>query len=360
MRLRKRIVQLHRYAGLALGLCLSLTGVTGSLLVFDHALDERLTPAIRVNQEVPSTSVDAVLSAARAAAPEGSQLVRLDVARQPGSPHNVRLRGPDKVQSLIEVSVDPGTADILAIREWGHYPMSWLYRLHYTLLAGDSGKTVVGFFGFVLLFFCVSGFYLWWPRRGRWRKSLSVEHRRGALRLFWDLHRVVGVMVLPILSLCALTGVAMVFAKPTSMLVGALLPLRDVPRYSVQPAGDPLPLDELSQRAVDHWPGSTLKRIYLPRTPEDSVRITLRHPAEQWTNHGASSLWFDPYTGAVLGEWAAPHNPAGNRVLAWVFPLHNADALGIGARYLWILAGLTPALLFSSGAWLWWNKQRRN
>jgi|TARA_E500000305_G_C4025563_1_gene241566 uncharacterized iron-regulated membrane protein len=360
--MRRAIAQLLRYAGLLLGVCLALTGLTGSLLIFDHALDESLTPALRVSPSPSAASLQSVLTAAEAAAPSGSELIRLDFARQPGSPHTVRFRGAAGAggeRPLVEASVDPASGRVLALREWGQYPMSWLYRLHYTLLAGDTGKTLVGLFGLCLLFFCISGLYLWWPRRGNWKRALSIEHRRGALRLLWDSHRVAGVIAVPVLCLSALTGIAMVFAQPTAFVVGSVLETRDVPSYSVEPMGVPLPPDTLIERALQHWPGSVLKRIYFPRAEQDSVRITLRLPGELWSNHGASSVWLDPYSGEVLGEWAMPHLPAGNRLLAWIFPLHNADALGLWARWLWIIAGLMPTLLFASGGWLWWRKRQR-
>ena len=124
-----------------LGLCLALTGLSGGLLVFDHALDEALTPAMRVVGSSSGANLQTVVAAAATAAPRNSQLIRLDVARQPGSPHTVRFRGAGAERPLIEVSVDPATASVLTVREWGHYPMSWVYRLHYTLLAGDEATT---------------------------------------------------------------------------------------------------------------------------------------------------------------------------------------------------------------------------
>ena len=62
--------------------------------------------------------------------------------------------------------------------------------------------------------------------------------------------------------------------------------------------------------------------------------------------------------GEVMGFWNAGKLPPGNTLLAWVFPLHNADALGFAGRILWVVAGLVPGLLFISGLLFWWLKKR--
>ena len=55
----------HKYAGLMLGLLLSLTGLSGSILVFDHALDELLTPELYGIGDPQTASLQKALEAAQ-------------------------------------------------------------------------------------------------------------------------------------------------------------------------------------------------------------------------------------------------------------------------------------------------------
>ncbi|WP_339669793.1 PepSY-associated TM helix domain-containing protein [Dasania marina] len=366
--MRQTMFTLHKYSGLLLGMIIALIGLSGSLLVFDHALDEALTPELRglgldLDLDVatePSATLQQVLSASKAAVPAGSQATRIYLARQPGSPHTVRFNGPPPAQARLEVNVAADSAQVLTVREWGYYPMSWLYRLHYTLLSGHRGETVVGILGFVLLFYCISGLVLWWPRRrGHWRLALRINRQASNARFLWDLHRVVGVASMPVLSLCAITGIAMVFAKPTAAIINSVAPLVTKPSYSVEPSGQPLPLDTLIAKAKIAVPHSEIKRIFLPQQPQHSLRLSANFAGEPWSNHGASNIWLNPYNGEVLGLWDARQQPWGNTVLSWVFPLHNADVLGLPGRWLWLIVGTIPALLFFTGTYLWWRKWRR-
>ncbi|ARU58257.1 PepSY-associated TM helix domain-containing protein [Oleiphilus messinensis] len=361
----------HKYAGLMLGLLLSLTGLSGSILVFDHALDELLTPELYGIGDPQTASLQKALEAAHNAVPEGAVATRIDLARQPGSPHTIKFTAPAPENSRLEVSTDPGTAEVLVIREWGHYPLTWIYRFHYTLLSGKTGKTVVGVFGFVLLFFCISGIVLWWPRKNRrakkdlrsgnehWKRALTISHKFGPVRFVRDLHRVIGVLATPILMVCALTGIAMVFSGPVKTIVGTFTTIHDQPDYQVVPDGQHLPLDPLMRDIQKQWPDAQIKRIFLPKDRNDSLRINVNFAGESWTNHAASSIWVDPYRGEILGVRDARRLPAGDTILSWVFPLHNADALGMTARGLWLVTGTIPALLFISGIYLWMKKRNR-
>ena len=136
------LLKLHKYAGLIAGLLLALTGVTGSLLVFHDALDETLTPGLVSDVATPLPLAE-IIARADAAVADGSPQ-RIDLARQPGSPHTLRFPAPEGSPGPRQISVSPYSGEILADRIWGNYPMTWIYRLHYTLLAGTTGKIVVG------------------------------------------------------------------------------------------------------------------------------------------------------------------------------------------------------------------------
>lgn len=359
-RMRKTIFSLHQYLGLLLGALLAVTGLSGSLLVFDHALDEVLTPQLQTESKQHNTHLQQVLDAAQAAMPAGSKANRIEIARKNGSPHIVRFTSPTPTQQRIDVSVDPNTAQVLAVRTWGFYPMSWVYRLHYTLLAGDTGKTIVGVVGFILLFFGVSGVYLWWPRKGRWRQALRITKHASSLRFYRDFHRVVGVISLPVLGLCAITGITMVFNNQASYLLANITELQPPPAYSVTASGQHQPLDLLIKKAHVYWPDAEIKSVFLTKNATDSLRLAIRLPAEPWQNYAASSLWLNPYSGEVIGANNASQAPLGNAILSWVFPLHNADALGLVGRWLWITIGTIPSVLFVTGVYLWLYKKLRS
>lgn len=356
--MKKILVWLHRYAGLSLGALLCLIGLTGSTLVFDHALDELLNPTLVTPISKTAASWQQVIDQAELAM-GGQRAVRINVSRQAGSPHTVRFDTAANQPGPTEVSVSPATGEVLAVRIWGKYTMTWLYRLHYTLLAGKTGKYIVGSAGVVLLFFVISGLILWWPKRARFKKSLRVNTQKGPFRLHYDLHKVVGIYTLPVVLVIAFSGVSLVFFSSIKAAVSLVLPVEKPPVFSITPNGQPLPIDEITERAQSVWPASRLLRIYLPKTDTEPYRLAFNQPGEPWHAHSATQVYIDPYSGETLWVNDILKAKAGDAFMGWQFPLHNGDALGLAGRIIVLISGLLPSLFFITGVYMWLFKRRK-
>lgn len=358
MTLRSAMLTLHKYAGLFLGLVLAVTGVSGSVLVFDHAIDEALTPAtVTPDDPARRAPLEDVLTAADEAVGGKLEAYRIYIARRPGSPHVVRYRDPDAAGPL-EVSVAPATAEVLAVRTWGDYPASWVYNLHYNFFAGNAGKTFVGILGIVLLFFCLSGVIIWWPRPGRWRRAFTIRLDRGAYNFNFDLHRTTGLYLLPLLAVVAFSGVALVFRGPMTSLVESVVPVEEYPAPRSRPGDSPITVDAAVAAGKRVFPDAELKRVHLPAGPDGTFHLFFKTPSEPWSAYAASAAWIDPWTGEVLDAFDVSEASAGSRFMSWQFPLHNGDALGLAGRWLVFVTGLLPALLFGTGLYTWLRKRR--
>lgn len=362
--MRMFLVFTHKYVGLFLGLLLSVTGVSGSLIVFDRELDELIAPE---TADFPYAeqlaSFDLALENATEAVANGSAPTRIALGRHGGAPHIVRFPALEGAVGPLEVSVDPGSAEVLAIRAWGEYPVTWLYRLHMSFMGGERGEWLVGIMGFAMVFFCLSGLYIWWPRGGGrvWRKALTMTLHKGAFRSNYDLHKTIGVYFLPIFLVLGITGIEIVWHEPFERVVAGVLPVD----HDITPLSQPLDLprasvDLVAANARAQYPLASIQRIYLPADPSAVFRVTVNHPEEVWNEYSTTTVNVDQYTGAVISVRDGRTVAAGSVFLDWMFPLHNGDGLGILGRILVFIAGLLPAILFVSGTYMWWYKRRAN
>jgi len=358
--MRATLLLLHKYTGLFLGLLLSITGISGSLIVFDRELDEMLAPETANFEPAQSlASIQLALDNATAAVDNGSSPTRIMLGRDLQAPHIVRFPAPEGSPGPIEASIDPGTAQVLAVRTWGEYPVTWFYHLHLSFLAGPVGEIVVGIMGFCMLFFTISGIVIWWPKNGRWRRALTIKRHAGAFRLNFDLHKTVGVYFTPLFVMLALTGMEIVWHDPAEKLVSAFLPVTEADDVRSQASGiTPVSADQVATSAQAIFPDSAIMRIYLPNADDAAFDVTFKHPEEPWKEYARSAVQIDQYSGEVLSVWDGREAPAGNVFLDWLFPLHNGDALGQIGRWLVFISGLLPALLFGTGLYMWWRKRR--
>lgn len=350
--------KVHLYVGLALSAVLIAISLTGSALVFRPEIDGLLNPELlRVEPTGERASLGTVVASVRAVAPESPpRLVRLP--RTPEAPVEVWL-SDDR-----HVYVDPYSGAVLGVRGGREGAMNTLFALHAELLGGETGERVVGAVGLLTLLLAATGVVLWWPAVPtvrRLRKGLAVVWRRGPWRLNYDLHRAGGFYTALFLVLVAATGAALVFYAETGALLNAATGSAEPPPPPTVEGGgalDPAVLDDALPTARRALPDGEPTFVTLPQSDGAPLVVRLRTPTE-WHPNGRSYVYLSPTSGRVLRTDDARTAPLGARLLYTAYPLH-VGAFGSGAvRVLYVLLGVTPALLSVTGALIWFRRWRR-
>lgn len=367
--MRRAFVLLHRWVALGAGLLLALLGLTGSLMVWQAELDAALNPAWFAHGTAcaaPAQPVAQVLALLGQHAPQARPAIVVAPVG-PGAAYQVWERRDPATGLRREHFIDPACSQYLGSRVRGAWRLDrahavpLLYELHSRLLVGEAGHVVAGAGALVLLGLTLSGVGLAWPRSlAGWRTALAIKTRASPMRLWFDVHRALGLWLAPLAVLMCVTGAALVFSTQARWLVAGVLPterLAKMPAASV-PAGAAahLPPDELVQQAQRAFPQATWSRLTLPAGGDAVAEVRLLQPAEPRIDTGNTRVRLAA-TGQVLARYDPLQAPTGSVVLDWVFPLHSGEALGLAARLLWSLFGLLPALLLGSGAWLWWRRR---
>ncbi|MEG1682117.1 MAG: PepSY-associated TM helix domain-containing protein, partial [Stenotrophomonas sp.] len=150
---------LHRWCGLVTAVFLIISGVTGSLLAFEHELDAWLNPELfytgssqSVQPVQPALAANRLIEQIEANEPR-IRVSQLPLDAEPGSAIEVQVE-PRMAQSptgFNRLWVDPATGRILGHRTWGvwqgdraHF-MPWLNRFHRSLtLPGRTGHQLLG------------------------------------------------------------------------------------------------------------------------------------------------------------------------------------------------------------------------
>jgi uncharacterized iron-regulated membrane protein len=374
MRARGRRVWLatHRWLGLGVGVLFVLSGLTGSAIVFDHALDAWLNPELFTPRAPgPPRPLDEILAAARAAVPGPIAGVTVSM---PGVDYDVfvvHLSRPATAEGdreSVDVPVDPASGRVLGQRPSDGHLTAWLYRLHSSLLLGDAlgvddlGSYVVGGVGLVLLGSALSGLYLWWPRCRQLGQAVGVRWRASGKRVTFDLHRATGFWGAAVLLTLAFSGVYLIFPEWVRALVGTLA--RTEPRppglVSKPPAGaaTPIPIGRAAAIAAGHVPDGALTFVVVPERPTGVYQVWLRRTDDVRRVYGDVIVWIDQWSGAVLRVRDRRALPGGEIFLHWQFPLHSGEAFARAGRLLVFVTGLTPLLLAVTGTLIWWLKRR--
>lgn len=354
-RIRKLWLRTHLSLGLAAGLVLAIGGLTGSLLVFYLDIDAWLNPALQhPYQADPAPSYEAVFQALRASQPHRDGAWRLELPSEGRGVVTARYYKPYETSSHtfapLIVSLDPHSGEILRTQFWGRTIMTWIYDLHYTLLLDRLGNIVMAGIGLAGMLSLGTGIYLWWPRGGNFRAALAVRLNTSPQRRTYDLHKIAGLCLLPVVAVVFVSGVLLELPDTFNPLISRWSALTPYPRYaSNAPDGARLTLDQAIGVARRRFPHAEARWIETPKGARGSFRVILRQPGEPGRRFPRTNVWIDQYSGEVLGVRDPSSNSAGDTVLDWLHPLHGGEALGLAGRLLVLLSGLTLPLLFVTG-----------
>ena len=363
---KKILFQLHWFFGITAGLVLAIMGVTGGLYSFQGEILEVLNPQVLQVEAAGRERLPLAQMIERVEQATGQKVMGLDLSEAPNDVARANLMpapGERRGKSLL---FDPYSGQLLGEPVGSGFFML-VFQLHRWLAMGDVGKQLTGASTLALLFFCLSGLYLRWPRRVlSWRAWLTLDWAKRGRAFHWDLHAVVGTWTL-LFYLCAgLTGLYWSYdwyrEGATRLLgegVGELRreggrPGRDAPAGPPPSVNYDAIWQSLQQAA---GPGLAAWNLRLP--PVVGQPATLFYLLEDAEHPRAlNQLTLDAATGEVKRHQRYAEKPLGSQLLSSVYALHTGEYFGLPGRTLMALASATMPLFAITG-WLLYLDRRR-
>lgn len=369
---KKILFQLHWLLGISAGLVLALMGVTGATLSYQEELLQLFNPdvmSVAPDAGARPLSPDALVARVGEQLPERQVLGltfsadALDAAKV-----NVSGGGP-RGETLY---ADPYSGELLgAARGVGFFQFTM--QLHRWLAIGDAGKPITGAATLGLLFLCLSGLYLRWPRRaGDWRAWLILDWRRTGRSFRWDLHAVAGTWCLLFYLLAGLTGLYWSYdwyRNGLHALAGEPAPQRGGPGGHRGPPPGGAPLTEAPRPAVSLDPAWNafrqtvaddyrLANLRLPERPGQPLQV-MYLPGNAPHARAFDRMNLDAASGALLQHERYADKRMAGQLLASIYPLHTGEFFGPPGRVLMLLASLAMPLFFITGWQLYLDRRRK-
>ncbi|KAH0432086.1 PepSY domain-containing protein [Paraburkholderia fungorum] len=384
--MRRQLVRLHRWFGIAIALFLFIAGLTGAIIAWDHELDAALNPSFFKARAVGPALSGLELARRVEAADPRLQVTYLPLTAEPG--HTLQMMVLPRTNPAThqpypldfnQIAVDPATGAIQGRREWGAVSLAplnlipFIYKLHYTLhlpFTGgiDTGTWLMGIVGIVWLFDSVIALWLSFPSFKAWRKSFAFRFGRGSYALTFDLHRSGGVWIWGLLVIVALTSVSMNLSAPVVRpVVSMFSTLTPDPINNPEILRKPQPGDQvLSRERIVQLAEQAGKAQNLTVPPGGVYYAELLHaygvgfyaPGNDHGDLGLGNPWmyWDAATGKPLGAQIPGKGTAGDIFMQVQFPLHSGRILGLGGRIVISAMGIAVAVLSATGLLIWLKK----
>jgi uncharacterized iron-regulated membrane protein len=353
MNIRRVILTLHLWGGMAAAVFLFLLGITGSLMAFEDEIDRALNPKLTwIEPGTARLSLTELKTKLEAANP-GYTLTAFGFPPRNDMAWNASLSSTTS-DNGIDLAINPFTGSVLGSQADRNDWMNYVHQFHLRLMLGRTGATIMTWAAVFLLLLSLSGLVLWWPR-----KVFTVNWRRPLKVLNFDVHQTLGIYCSVFLMIFSLTAMVIRFDDEATGYASRLTGSEKTPpfpRLKAPPQGAAaLGPDVLLAIAEKAEPGASPALILLGYAP---VRVAMKFP-EDHTPVGRTNLFIDPLTGKIVYQLSSRTGPLGFRIVKlWNREIHTGDIGGLPTRIIACLVSLALPVMTVTGPLIWWNRRR--
>ncbi|NVZ72670.1 PepSY domain-containing protein [Pseudomonas costantinii] len=361
--LKKTLFQLHWFFGITAGLVLALMGITGAAVSFQDEILRALNPTVLSVEKREAGVLPPAELVRKLEATEGKTVSMLWVESDSGNAARVFFTAPPGERRGQMRYFDPYTGDYMGDAV-GQDVLGFVLQLHRFLAIGETGRNITGACTLMLVFFCLSGLYLRWPRQvASWRAWLTLDWRKKGRSFNWDLHSVFGTWCLLFYLFSALTGLYWSYDWYNQGLTKLLsdAPQNERMRKRGPPPSGPAPVANYdaiwSSIYSNAGPGLIAYNIRMPAVagqPATVYYLLKSSPHDRATNQ----INLDPATGEVKFHDRYASKTLKSQLLTSIYALHTGSYFGLTGRIILTVSSLLMPLFFITG-WLLYLDRRR-
>jgi uncharacterized iron-regulated membrane protein len=333
-------LQLHKIFGLTAAAFLFVQALSGLVLVFGPELARLVDPAGMTSGPGEADASPAKLIAVAEDRHPGYRIDRLVYPAAPDGTYLAHL--DDGRGSKLYLSLDRHEATVL--REGGvwRYPVVAALNIHDQWLIGMPGTVLVTASGVMLLLLSATGLGYWWPRRGRLRKSITIQWRLAPRLVVRQVHRSTGAVISTLLVFMAITGL---FISIPMLIDGPASQWASTEPFAPR-------IEAAIDLARQRYPSHEIRDVRM----QGPTRIAVFFRAPERNSRAVHRVIIDtrgPHMDNVLGAFE-------NRA-PWIItlPLHSGEMIGLPGRLLIFGSGLALALLAFTGPLMWYQARAR-
>ena len=342
----KQLFRLHRITGLIAGVMLLLLSITGSMLVFSDEIDHSMyAHAYHVAPEGQPRTLQQLMTDARQSLPGNPYLFFVRLPQAPDE--STVLRAEYSADHKVYIFLNPYNGKILQQYSNTDHFTGFVLYLHFTMLSGKTGATIVLITGILLFLTALTGLFVY---RHAIKKVLTFRVKlewSNRTRRWRNLHRIVGVWALLFNLLASFTGFMM------EMKVLDARKNTTAGYTAISFTGN---YEAFLATAKTSIPGFQPMGLRPPKKGGDPVRILGHADEPAFFGKYASSVFIDA-SGNVKKVVNFSQASFKDKFNACIAPLHFGNYGGILLKIVYSLLALTPGLLAASGFLIWYRRK---
>ncbi len=359
---KRGLQTVHLWVGLILCIPIILIGVSGSALLVQSEMLKWSIPSAPATG--PRDTISHAIEAALAVGPANARLGRVDLSLERGQPVTVQLQPPGRGVRPVKVYIDPVSLQVLGKEEAVNrgQALGFLISIHaFLMMKPNIGIKVVGWLGVVMTLMGLSGLYLWWPKKGQWRRAFLVRRGARGLPLNLHLHHAVGIWTLAVFLAMSVSGIYLCFPQTVSYSLSQVLPSSigsGQPMAGFVPTPGPLNADMAVASAVTAVPDARAVGVQMPEQEGRPILVYLETTRLGGATQPAILVTFNQASGDVGYVDDPRYYGMAETLINLQNVLHFGVGLGVVWQFLVFVSGLLPLFFAITGFNIWWIKRR--
>ena len=354
MTLYRRLMPVHRWAGLTLGLIALVSALTGLGMVFRPQLDPVVYPGLYQSSSCEKmVSLDTIAGAARRL-DSASELDFLRISDAPSTPVSARFINKDTLY------FDRCSADLVASqnRYAGVFGvMEWIHRGRWQ----KGSDLAMGSGALALLLLVGVGIFLWWPRNARrFVQGFTLNRKLKGPAFNLGLHKTIGGWVALPLMIMAITGLPNAFPSVLDALKSLDETAETKPHSAIPVSGSQthIPLESAWAMINRLSPAPREVVIHVAPKPDDPMEIYIIGADAPHPN-ARTYLFLDAYNGKILSYTPYAKMGLGSKIYFWMLSIHTGDVGGLASQLIRFAAALGALVLGYTGIAAYLRRQSR-
>lgn len=354
--MRKFFRKLHTWLAIPVGIIISITCLTGAILVFQEEILELANPGHYFVKEIKGSPIPIEeLIAIVDKQLDNNSVAGVKIPSDPERTYTMTLKEGFRISAF----VNPYTGEITGIYNFREHPFFTIMSIHRWLLDGSRtwGKYTVGISTLLFAIILISGIIIWFPREFK-KNRFKVQFKKGRKRLWYDCHNVLGFYACLVLLICALTGLMWSFDwynNTVLKIFGAQVPTEQGHGKGGKNTEDKTLNTSCWQNLYEQLKSKVPDHEYI-RIQNGAAEVHLKSAP---TSRANDIYKFNTETGQIIKNIPYKQQETTSKTWGWIYALHVGNYWGIWSKIFTFTFALVGASLPITGYYIWFSKKKK-
>lgn len=355
---RKIIYSIHRWSGVTIGVFIFLLAVSGVGISFREELLPSLYPELfHIEGGTQTSPLPELYANAQKHLGPNKKITNLYSSEDPEEAFLLLYRNPDSLFPWM-LTMNQYTGEVVGEMSMIKNFFAVMLFMHANFFIGKIGAYFVGILGLVLLFFIVSGIYIWLPLNHVAKKFKRTFTHYSPGHRTQKIHHSLGILFSLFLGLSALTGFLTIY----DLSYYLMRPIRreavridDFERKSTCTYNEQLEVVKMVTPEME----KNLISIHFCSKKSGIMKVTYGLRNRDYLN-GYGRITIDPLNKDILQEFNSDTDPSSWNIKRFtIYPLHTGSYFGMTGRIIVFISGLALMGIFITGVFLFVKRRRQ-